>query len=261
MLKSFHLLIAVLALMMGLITQSVGAQNTPQRVIINYTTVNESSDGQTLGLFFTVFDSQGQAILNPELENINIVLDNSAPVEVLGTSTPDLPFYITLVLDVSGSMGQASALMQSAAITAINNAPPNTQFAVIQFHHEITLLQSFTPDRNAVTQAIGQAQSVRGGGTCLYDAMYSGIEQLNTAPDPSRRAVIVFTDGRDEMNQGKGDTCSKHPSSEVIDFALSSPQPIPIYTIGLRGAVAMSRNCGILRMPQAAFQRLVIKPA
>jgi|GEM_PF-3813016 len=242
MAKSLVLLTVLLSVLVGLMSSPVAAQDNPKRVIINYTTVNESSEGQQLDLFFTVFDTQGQAVLNPEIENINIVLDNGSPVEVLGTSTPDLPFYITLVLDVSGSMGQASTLMQTAANTAINNAPPNTQFAVIQFSHEINLLQSFTPDRNAVAQAISQANSIRGGGTCLYDAIYTGLEQLNTAPDPSRRAVIVFTDGRDEMTQGKGDICSQHPSSEVIDLALSSPQQIPIYTIGLRGAVAINEQ-------------------
>lgn len=242
MAKFLRVLAVLLSAMIGLMTLPAAAQGDPERVIINYTTVNESSDEQRLGLFFTTFDAQGQPVLNPEIENINIVLDNGAPVEVLGTSTPDLPFYITLVLDVSGSMGQASALMQSAAVTAINNAPPNSQFAVIQFSHEITLLQGFTADRNTVIAAVNQANSIRGGGTCLYDAMFNGLEQLNTAPDPSRRALIVFTDGRDEMNQGQGDTCSQHPSSDVIDLALNSPQPIPIYTIGLRGAVAINEQ-------------------
>jgi VWFA-related protein len=231
-------LVMLLALFTALATPSVTAQDQPQRVIINYTTINETADEQGLGLIFTVLDAEGQAVLNPDVSNVNIVLDNGGQVEVLGTSTPDLPFYIALVLDVSGSMQQASATMQTAAITAVNNAPQNTSFAsfaVIQFNQQINLLQNFTTDRNAIGQAIGQAKSVPNSGTCLYDAIFTGLEQLNTAPDPARRAVIVFTDGRDEITAGRNDQCSEHSSSEVIDLALNSPQPIPLYTIGLRG--------------------------
>src|SRR5262245_15549230 len=108
-------LAALLLAIFGLAASALQAQDEPRRVLINYTTVDEAS-GQNLGLVFTVLDAEGQAVLKPDIQNVNIVLDNGAPVEVLGTSTPDLPFYIALVLDVSGSMQQASAAMQNAAV-------------------------------------------------------------------------------------------------------------------------------------------------
>ena len=235
MAKKVRALRTLLFVAVTLIALVATAQGSAQRVIISYSTVDESSDGQILGLFFTVFDTAGQAILNPDISNINIVLDNGAPVEILDTTTPDVPFYLALVLDASGSMGQASTDMLNAATAAVNSAPPNTQFAVIRFNQQVDLIQGFTADRAATNASIAQARSVPNSGTCLYDAMFAGLEQLMTAPDPSRRAVIVFTDGRDEITLGQNDRCSQHTSSEVIDRALSAPQSIPIYTIGLRG--------------------------
>jgi VWFA-related protein len=214
---------------------AVFAQGSPQRVIINYTTVEESSSEQILGLFFTVLDTAGQAVLNPDIGNLNIVLDNAAPVEILDITTPDVPFYLTLVIDASGSMGQASNDMLAAANAAVNNAPPNTQFAVIRFNQQVDLIQGFTADRTAVNAALEQTRSVPNSGTCLYDAIFTGLDQLVTAPDPARRAVIVFTDGRDELTLGRNDRCSQHSASEVIDRSLAASQPMPIYTIGLRG--------------------------
>lgn len=214
---------------------SVFAQGDPERVTINYTNVTETGGEQRLGLIVTVLDSAGQAVLNPELDEVNIVLDNGSPVEILGVSTPDIPLYITLVLDASGSMAPSAQAMRDAATTAVNNMPPNTQVAVVRFNQQIELLQGFTPDRAAVNAAINQVDAVQNAGTCLRDATFFGIEQLVSAPDPSRRAVILFTDGNDEITAGRGDTCSQHSSGEVIDLARAQEQPIPIYAIGLRG--------------------------
>jgi VWFA-related protein len=214
--------------------RSYAQQDGAQRVIINYTTVSET-DTQQLDLFFTVLTSGGQAVLNPQIDDVSIALDNSAPVEILGVTTPNIPFFITLVLDASGSMGPVSAVMQAAANGAINNMPSDAQVSVIRFNQQIDLLQGFTTDRNLVAAAINQSSSVRNSGTCLYDAMFQGLELLNTAPNPARRALIVFTDGRDEITAGRGDTCSENSQGEVIDLATGSGQPIPIYTIGLRG--------------------------
>lgn len=225
--------LVLVAVLLSVVT--VLAQSSPQRVIINYTTVQESNNEQILGLFFTVLDTTGQAVLNPDIGNLNIVLDNGAPVEILDITTPDVPFYLTLVIDASGSMGQASNDMVAAANAAVNNAPPNTQFAVIRFNNQVDLIQGFTADRAAVIAALDQTRSVPNSGTCLYDAIFTGLDQLATAPDPARRAVIVFTDGRDELTLGRNDRCSQHTASEVIERSLGAAQPMPIYTIGLRG--------------------------
>lgn len=223
------------ALVLLLMTGGAAAQNDAERVIINYTSVTESNNTQQLDLFFTVLSESGQAILNPEIDDINIVLDNNAPVEILGVSTPNIPFYLTLVLDASGSMGAASATMQAAAISAVNNMPGDAQISVVRFNQTIDVLQGFTTDRGLISAAINQSSSVRNSGTCLYDAMFTGLELLNGAPDPARRALIVFTDGRDEITLGRGDQCSENNAGQVLDLATESNQPIPIYTIGLRG--------------------------
>jgi FHA domain/von Willebrand factor type A domain len=140
---------------------------------------------------------------------------------------PDVPIYITLVLDASGSMSGAAPTLRKAAKESLNNSPDNSLFSVVQFDEEIKLIQDFTENIPAISYAIDRYQ-VAQKGTCLYDATYSAVEAMAKAPI-GRRAVILFTDGKDEKADGK--VCSKHTYQELVDFAMQNQ--VPISTIGL----------------------------
>jgi VWFA-related protein len=227
-----RLIIAVLSfvLLTGLIVPAgpATAQNENWEIRLNQFSLLEGPDTAYLKLYFNIFDERsGAPMLTVEAENAEITLLNTSYTTSGTLQKPDIPIYVTLVLDSSGSMGGAAASLKEAAKLALNNTPENSRFSVVQFDEEIKLLQDFTENVNTLAFAIDQYQVSRLG-TCLYDAAYTAVEALAKAP-VGRRAVILFTDGKDETRAGQ--QCSKHSYRELVDLA--NQNQVPVHTIGL----------------------------
>lgn len=214
----------------------VNAQSASE-ILINYVEAVEAEDGLELTAFFTLVNSSGQADPRATVRSASLLIDEGNPTRYDATiDKPDTPLYITLVLDASGSMLGAANDMRAAAVQAVNDAPPQAQFAVIGFNDEISLLtDGFSSDKQAIVDAIQQVQPINNRGTCLYDATYQAVELLAEAAPLGRRAAIVFTDGIDEVANTAG-PCSTHTSGEVIDLASRRDLRVPIHTIGMRSA-------------------------
>lgn len=202
--------------------------DTGLNVRISLISTLETPDAMVLKAYFNIYDPKTSL---PVLENIAKSAQISMPQYNFTTNAefkkPDVPIYVMMVLDASGSMGGAAEDLKKAAKLALTNTPDNSFFSVVQFDESIKLLQDFTQNISAVTYAIDQYK-VSNKGTCLYDAAFSAIEGLQKAP-PGRRAVIVFTDGRDENVNGK--VCSKHTYQELVDLGMKDQ--VPVNTIGL----------------------------
>lgn len=197
-------------------------------VRINTITTLETPNALSLKAYFNIFDqSTGAAVTNADIAGAQVTLLNTGYVANGQIQQPDIPIYIALVLDSSGSMAGSAELLKNAAKQALNNIPNNAFFSVIQFDEEIKLLQDFTENLPAVNYAIDQLQ-VSNRGTCLYDAAYTAVEAMEKAP-AGRRAVILFTDGKDETREGT--VCSQHTYQELVNLAMKTQ--VPIHTIGL----------------------------
>lgn len=232
------LLRTILAFGLSIFAYSVVfAQQNAETIIINYPEIDETTGSQILRLYFTVLDGQGAAVPDTEVELATVVLDNGQRIEVEPVR-PDTPLYIVMVLDTSGSMEQAMPAMRQAAIEAVNIAPQQAIFGIVQFNEDINVIQGFTSDRNQVANVIGGIRS-ENKGTCLRDATFTALELLGSLEPTARRAVILFTDGRDERTAGQGDTCSTHTTDEVIELAIDPRRPIPVHTIGLGGSATI----------------------
>jgi len=206
---------------------SVGAQSQGE-IRINQMSTLEGPDAMTLRLYFNIYDDRtGTPLLEVDAQSAEVTLLNTNYTVSGELKKPDVPIYITLVLDSSGSMGGAAKDLQDAAKLSLNNTPDNSLFSVAQFDEEIQLLQDFTENIPALQYAIDRYKVSRNG-TCLYDAAYSAVEAMAKAP-AGRRAVILFTDGKDENKEGN--PCSKHTYQELVDLAMKSQ--VPISTIGL----------------------------
>ncbi len=209
------------------ILDEVLAQSQPD-VRVNTISTIELPDSVNLKVYFNFFDKQtGQAITNITPENAVINLLNTGLAAGGEIKQPDIPIYITMVMDASGSMAGSQQLLKDAAKLALTNVPNDAFFSVVQFDEEIILLQDFTENLSALTFAIEQMKT-SGKGTCLYDAAYTAVEAMEKAP-VGRRAVILFTDGKDETKEGT--VCSQHTYRELVDKAMDAQ--VPIHTIGL----------------------------
>lgn len=204
------------------------AQDEKWEIRINQFSTLEGPEQMTLKVYFSIFDDRsGTPMLNVDAQSAQITLLNTNFTSEAELKQPDLPIYITLVMDASGSMGGAAQALKDAAKLSLNNPPNNAFFSIVQFDEEIKLLQDFTENLPALAFAIDRYQVSRRG-TCMYDATYTAVEAMLKAP-VGRRAVILFTDGKDENAQGK--PCSKRTYQELVDLAMQAQ--VPISTIGL----------------------------
>ncbi|MEZ4726292.1 MAG: VWA domain-containing protein [Caldilineaceae bacterium] len=226
--------------------------NEPGLVVIHVAPQAQESQ-MALSLFFTVVDPNGRPLPQPNLESATVALlgeegVGQAPVPAVVTA-PQTPIYIALLLDASGSMASAMAAMHEAAKAAIDQAPPNVAFAVIPFNdlavdEELRPLSGFTTDHDLIKRDIDIVEAKQGGATCLYNATYKAMELLDAqirSPD-QRRAIILFTDGRDEVVNSQ--PCSKRTYDDVIARATNDhSKRTPIFTIGLEeGNARINRN-------------------
>ena len=224
------ILIVILGVMIALapMLPANAQEATGWAIRVSMVSTVETPDAMTLKVYFSVYDPKtGLPILNIVPKSSSLVLPQTNFTAQTSVTKPDVPIYIVMVLDASGSMGGAADALKKAAKLALNNTPDNSLFSVVQFNEDIKLIQDFTQNIPAISYAIDQYQ-VANKGTCLYDAAYSSVEALQKAP-PGRRAIILFTDGKDENANGK--VCSKHTFLELSDFAQKAQ--IPISTIGL----------------------------
>ncbi len=153
-------------------------------------------------------------------------------------ATSSFAMDIVLTLDSSGSMNNdgwdanisewqpiGDAKIASKIFVDILNV--NDRAAVYDFDSDVTLVQKFTTDKQAIKDAIDDLQA--SGLTKLYDATIESIKYA-VANSNNTRMVIVLTDGRD--------TASNHTKQDAIDCVNdhneTGPEPLVyVFTIGL----------------------------
>lgn len=232
--------LSLLVLTCFLWPSSSQAQTPEERVIVIYPAAEPQDESLALSVFFTVIDPSGRPIPDPNIESAEIQLlgGNNVPVPAT-VAKPQTPIYIALVLDASGSMTNVMPQAHEAAKTALDNPPPNARFAVIKFN-ELSIddvlrpIENFTNDIRLVKSAVDAVNVDPNAPTCLYNATYKTIELLDEAikQPQERRAIILFTDGKDE--RADGTPCSQRTYDDVIYRATRPAAPVtPIHTIGL----------------------------
>ncbi len=143
------------------------------------------------------------------------------------------PYYVALVIDASGSMRSVLPRLQEALQALVAQAPPQIHFAVIRFDEQIHLVQPFTANHAQVATAIAAIEPGESG-TCLYDATYTAVQSLEQiAGESPHRALLLFSDGRDERRQGFSEACSSYSLEQLLAYAGDRPTPVPIYAVGL----------------------------
>lgn len=206
---------------------------------------------ESLGLdvYFVVTDAQGRPILDPNLEGatIQVVGGASAPVPA-SVGDPRSDIYVVLLLDASGSMQNVMPQVREAALAALESLPANARVSVIAFDDSQRVINDFSNDFAEVGNRIQRVQATPGGATCLYDAAWDAIDRLDrSATRPQdRRALILFTDGRDQRRADSDESCSIHNFSDVLQKARRE-LGTPIHTIGLCGANCTNINSRELR--------------
>lgn len=172
----------------------------------------------------SVHDKNGVFIGGLKKENFKIYEDGLAQT-VSSFSQEDVPISLGIVIDTSGSMRTKIDLINKAALAFIRASNPDDQVFLVGFNDQIELLEDYTSDIDAVTDALDNI--VVTGGTALYDAIYLGVQKAQNGSKP-KKAIVVITDGEDRDSYYKLDELvAKVQESDVQIYSVGFLNQIP----------------------------------
>lgn len=198
-------------------------------------------------LLFTAVDRDRRYVTTLQREDLRVLEDN-VPQEIFTFERQtDLALSLAILIDVSGSQEKTLPEEKIAARRFIESVirPAKDEAAIISFAGEAVIEQNLTGSKRALERAINRVnfdvppgQQIGGGivippsgggqailgSTALWDAVWATAEEvLSQAPERTRRAVILLTDGFD--------TSSRVKSTAAIERIVRADAAI--YAIGI----------------------------
>src|SRR5204863_6409111 len=194
----------------GLSVSSPGIDSTqPNSVITIQKRVNE------INVLFIAMNKHGKFVRDLSKEDFSILDDHKPPQSIVKfTQQTDLPLQMGLLIDTSGSVHGRFQFEQDAAVGFLQHT--------IRAHYDHAFIMGFSA-RNKVVQDFTDNVSLLqtgiqglhdGGGTALYDAIYSACKDRLLKSDsdrPVRRALVIVSDGEDNQ--------SEHNLAQAVEMA------------------------------------------
>ncbi len=205
---------------------------------------------EAVNVLFTAQDKDRRLLLGLKQEDVKI-LENGQPQEISAFARQvDLPLSLAILIDTSASQERTLPEEKNAAIAFVESVirPSKDEVSVVSFTGESTLEQGMTNNVTRLRRAIDRVQFVPpsgyiGGGvvapgtppisgdnqavvgsTAIWDAIWvTSAEVLGPAPEKTRRAIILLSDGVNTYGRKKLD--------EAVDAAIKSEAVI--YSIGI----------------------------
>ena len=223
---------AFVLLLISLVSaMAVRAQEETVTAVLTHQTLIPGNNSVRLDLYLSLQNADGTP-------NADAVLMETAVLLADGSLYPaelsQEPTYLLLAVDASESMGNVLNPLRAAAITLVDGVPNGSNIAVIRYDENIDLLQSFSSDRAAMTDALNSIQ-VENDQTCTYDAAYAAMQALvQTAPNNPNRALVLISDGVDRDASGAiAAACSDYTHAQTVAYAAAND--ITIHIIGNDG--------------------------
>lgn len=206
-------------------------------------------DTEVVNVLFTAQDRNRRLLTDLKQADVRI-LENGVPQEIAAFSRQvDLPLSLAIVIDTSISQERTLPEEKAAAISFIESVvrPKMDEVSIISFTGETTLEQGMTNNLTRLRRAIDRVQFVPpsgyvGGGviagtppisgdnqmvagsTAMWDAIWvTSDEVLGPAPEKTRRAIILLSDGMNTSGRKKLD--------DAVQAALKAEAII--YSIGI----------------------------
>jgi VWFA-related protein len=240
---------AALAAALVAAAASLAAQTTPPAAApaVGQPPATITVTSQLVNLPVVVRDKNGALVTTLTQSDFALVVDGHAqPIRYFDRDN-NLPLTLGLLVDISGSVRSAlpderdaSQAFLDQMVTAPTGRPPDQAF-LIQFAHEVDLLQDLTPSVPKLRAALrdvgaqdqdesrnrtnsgggyGRHGGFHGGGTTLYDAIYLASNQI-MQKQQGRKAVVVLTDGEDRGSmETLGSAIAAAQRAETIVYAI-----------------------------------------
>lgn len=206
-------------------------------------------DTETVNVLFTAQDRNRRLLTSLKREDIKIFEDGKEQEITDFSRQIDLPLSLAILIDTSISQERTLPEEKAAAISFLEAVvrPAKDEVAVISFTGESTLEQGMTNNLTRLRRAIDRVRFIPpsgyiGGGvtggtppisgdnqatqgsTAIWDAIWvTSDEILGPAPERTRRAIILLSDGVNTFGKKKLD--------EAVNAALRSEAII--FSIGI----------------------------
>lgn len=179
-------------------------------------------------LVFTVTDKHGRFIKNLNQSDFALLDNQRAPERVYSfTQQTNLPLRVGILVDTSTSIRRRFQFEQQASIAFLQTTlKPQTDKAFVEgFDATPDFKQDWTSNLDLLTQGIEALHP--GGGTALYDAVYSACQNklLDAARgrEPVRKAMVLISDGDDNQSHAFEDEAIKEcQRAETIVYTIST---------------------------------------
>jgi Ca-activated chloride channel homolog len=167
-----------------------------------------------------VRDKRGHFVRNLDVQDFEI-LEDDAPRPITDFRRDAGAVSVALLFDVSGSMEASMSDAREAAAHVLSLlSSEQDEAGIFTFDTRLVEVTPFTNGLQTLPEALSLLTPF--GATSLHDAIARTTEKLSVQ-DRQRRALIVFTDGKD--------TASRLTASEVS--AVASAIDVPVYIVGL----------------------------
>lgn len=188
-------------------------------------------DTEVVNVLFTAQDKNRRLLTELKQSDVRLIEDGQ-PQEIVSFSRQvDLPLSLAILIDTSASQERTLPEEKAAAISFLESVirPAKDEVSVVSFTGEATLEQGMTNNLNRLRRAIERVEFVPpsgyvGGGvvvgtppisgknqmtqgsTAIWDAIWvTSAEVLGPAPEKTRRAIILLSDGVNTFGQKKLD--------------------------------------------------------
>lgn len=178
-----------------------------------------------VNVLFIAMDKHGKFVRDLKEGDFKILDDHKPPQSIVNFSQQtNLPLQLGLLIDTSGSIHGRFDFEQEAAAGFLQKVirPYYDRAFVEGFNSRPHVVQEYTDNIALLQTGIHRLED--GGGTALYDAIYSACKthMMNADSDhPVRRALVVVSDGEDNQ--------SEHTRAQAVEMAQRAQ--VIIYTI------------------------------
>jgi VWFA-related protein len=183
-------------------------------------------EANEVDLVFTVTDKKGHFITGLNQSSFGL-LDNGRPPEAVlhFYQQTNLPLRVGIMLDTSSSIRGRFQFEQDSAIAFLLQVLHRNDRAFVEgFDVQTDVAQGFTNNVDLLDQGIKKLRP--GGGTALFDALYSTCkDQMLTLKENGavRKAIILVSDGDDNYSHAlESDAIKECQRAETIVYAIST---------------------------------------
>jgi len=193
-----------------------------------------------------VVDRKGKYTSNLNKEDFHLYEDG-VEQQISYFASAEEPITVMLLLDTSGSTQHMLKDIQKAALAFVRCLRPVDRVVIVSFNQEIQVLNEPTGARSKLEEAILSTQS--GDTTRLYDAVDLAINSQSEHL-PSRRAVVLFTDGEDTASRQASYASNMHDAElsttmiYTIMYSLTAPYFGPKHSLPITYLRGLARTTG-----------------